>query len=303
MNSNTLWQELKQTLLRSDKMVTQLIALNVVIFLAINLIKLIFWLSGNGLDPYYYKDFLGVPSDLTTLLHQPWTLITFLFTQGEVMHILFNMLVLYWFGRILTEFLGNRKILPLYLLGGLCGGLLYILSYQLFPVFESAVPEARAWGASASVMAIMVAAATLVPDYSLMLIFFGPVKIKWIALFTVVLDLVSIPSSNAGGHIAHIGGALFGFVFIRQLQQGRDLSSGINWCFDQVVNFFTPKQSLKVTYRTKEKTGKKRQNKTARQPTSQEKLDAILDKIALSGYESLSKEEKEYLFFVSKDES
>ncbi|MBK9729816.1 MAG: rhomboid family intramembrane serine protease [Chitinophagaceae bacterium] len=303
MRNNTLWRELRQTLLRSDRMVTQLIAVNVVIFLAINLVRLVFWLSGNGLDPVYYKEFLGVPSNLNILLRQPWTLVTSLFTQGEVMHILFNMLVLYWFGKILTEFLGNRKILPLYLLGGLCGVILFIVSYQVFPVFNASVPDARAWGASASVMAIMIAAATLVPDYSMMLVFFGPVKIKWIALFTVVLDLVSIPSSNAGGHIAHIGGALFGFVFIRQLQQGRDFSNGVNWCFDKVADLFKPTSALKVTYRTKEKNTKTKRKKLIPQPSQQEKLDSILDKIAVSGYEALSKEEKEFLFLVSKEDS
>lgn len=301
MTNNTLWRELKQTLLRKDRMVTQLIAINATVFLAINLLQLGFWLSGNGLAAFYYADYLGVPSGLRLLWHQPWTLITSLFTQGEVMHLLFNMLVLYWFGNILTEFLGNRKILPLYLAGGLCGAILFIISYQVFPVFAASVADARAWGASASVMAIMIAAATLVPDYTLMLMFLGPVRIKWIALFTLVLDLVSIPSFNAGGHIAHLGGALFGFVFIRQLQQGRDLSTGINWCFDRVTNLFSAKPSLKVSYRTKEKQGRKASDKSTKSLSSQEKLDDILDKIAASGYDSLTKEEKEFLFLVSHE--
>lgn len=301
MSNNTLWHELKQTLLRKDRIVTQLIAINAIVFLAINLLQLAFWLSGNGLATYYYADYLGVPSDLSLLWRQPWTLITSLFTQGEVMHLLFNMLVLYWFGNILTEFLGNRKILPLYVAGGLCGVILFIISYQIFPVFAASVADARAWGASASVMAIMIAAATLVPDYRLMLMFFGLVRIKWIALFTLLLDLVSIPSFNAGGHIAHLGGALFGFVFIRQLQQGRDLSTGINWCIDRVTNLFSAKPSLKVTYRTKEKRGRKASDKSTQSLSSQEKLDNILDKIAASGYESLTKEEKEFLFLVSHE--
>ena len=301
MSNNTLWHELKQTLLRKDRIVTQLIAINAIVFLAINLLQLAFWLSGNGLATYYYADYLGLPSDLSLLWRQPWTLITSLFTQGEVMHLLFNMLVLYWFGNILTEFLGNRKILPLYVAGGLCGVILFIISYQIFPVFAASVADARAWGASASVMAIMIAAATLVPDYRLMLMFFGLVRIKWIALFTLLLDLVSIPSFNAGGHIAHLGGALFGFVFIRQLQQGRDLSTGISWCIDRVTNLFSAKPSLKVTYRTKEKKGRKASDKSTQSLSSQEKLDNILDKIAASGYESLTKEEKEFLFLVSHE--
>ena len=301
MASNTIWQDIRQTLSRSNTVVQQLIIVNIIVFLLINVPRLFFWLAGHGLDPYYYSDYLGVPSDLNQLLHQPWTLFTYMFTHGEVMHILFNMLVLYWFGRILTEFLGNRKILPLYLLGGLSGAFLFIICYQLFPVFHAVVPEARAWGASASVMAIMVAAATLVPDYIMFLILIGPVKIKWIAIFTIALDLLSIPSSNAGGHIAHLGGALFGFLFIRQMQKGRDLSSGVNWLIDQIVTLFQPKPPMKVSYRTKEKTARQTSHKATNLPSKQERLDAILDKIAQSGYESLSKEEKEFLFSVSKE--
>lgn len=302
MRNNSLWNEMRQTLLRNNSIVLQLIAINVAVFLLISIARLIFWLSGNGLDTYYFKDFLGVPSDLGTLLRQPWTLVTHMFTHGEIFHILFNMLLLYWFGTILTEFMGVRKILPVYLLGGFAGALLFIISYQFFPVFNAVLPEARAWGASASAMAIMVAAATLVPDYVIFLIFLGPVKIKWIALVTVVIDLISIPSSNAGGHIAHLGGALFGFFFVKQMQQGRDLSVGVNWLFDKVVSLFENRQPLKVSHRNKKRTVKSSVIKSNTPSARQEKLDSILDKIALSGYESLSKEEKEFLFLVSKEE-
>lgn len=303
MRNNSLWNEIRQTLLSNNSVVLQLIAINVAVFLLISIARLIFWLSGNGLDTYYFKDFLGVPSDLGTLLHQPWTLVTHMFTHGEIFHILFNMLLLYWFGTILTEFMGVRKILPVYILGGLAGAILFIISYQLFPVFNAVVPEARAWGASASAMAIMVAAATLVPDYVIFLIFLGPVKIKWIALVTVVIDLISIPSSNAGGHIAHLGGALFGFFFVKQMQQGRDLSIGVNWLFDKVVSLFEHRQPLKVSHRNRKRPLKSTAKKSSTPSARQEKLDSILDKIALSGYESLTKEEKEFLFLVSKEES
>lgn len=301
MSNNTIWQELKQTLLRSNTVVQQLIIINVLVFLCINIPRLFFWLGGQPLDPYYYKDYLGVPSDLTQLLHQPWTPFSYMFTHGEILHILFNMLVLYWFGRVLTEFLGNRKIFPVYLLGGLSGAALFIISYQVFPVFHAAIPEARAWGASASVMAVMIAAATLVPDYTFFLFLVGSVKIKWIALFTVVLDLISIPTSNPGGHIAHLGGALFGFVFIRQMQHGRDLSSGVNWIMDKIANVFQPRPTIRIY--NKEKPVKTFLNKPPKQPSKQERLDTILDKIAQSGYESLSKEEKDFLFKVSKEDS
>lgn len=302
MRNNTFWNEIRQTLLRNNSIVLRLIAINVSVFLLISIARLVFWLSGNGPDMYFFKDFFAVPSDLGMLLRQPWTLITYMFTHGDLLHILFNMLLLYWFGTILTEFMGVRKILPVYLLGGLAGALLFIISYQIFPVFNAAVPEARAWGASASVMAIMVAAATLVPDYVIFLMFLGPVKIKWIALITVIIDLISIPSSNAGGHIAHLGGALFGFFFVRQMQQGRDLAAGVNRIFDNVASLFKRRPPLKVTHRDKRPL-KSKTKKNSTPSARQEKLDSILDKIALSGYESLTREEKEFLFLVSKEDS
>lgn len=303
MKTNPILSEWRHMLIRNNSMVMQLILFNVLIFLIISLIRLFFWLSGHGPDSYYFKDYLGVPSDLHQLIRQPWTLITYMFTHGDLLHILFNMLVIYWFGTILAEFAGKRKILPLYLLGGLAGALLYIASYQLFPVFSTAVPEARAWGASASAMALMVAAATLVPDYTLFLLLIGPVRIKWIALITIIIDLISIPASNAGGHIAHLGGAAFGFIFIRQLQQGRDLSAGLNWCFDQLASAFRKKTPLKVSHRN-QRSRKMTMKEKAHAPFGrQERLDTILDKIALSGYDSLTKEEKEFLFLVSKEES
>ncbi len=302
MSNNTIWQDIKRTILRSNTVVQQLIFINIAVFLIIAVARLFFWLAGQPLGSYYYSEYLAVPSDIKSLLYHPWTIVTYMFTHGEVMHILFNMLVIYWFGKILTEFVGNRKIFPIYLLGGFAGALLFIVCYQLFPVFHAALPEARAWGASASAMAIMVAAATLVPDYAMFLLFLGPVKIKWIALFTVVLDLISIPSSNAGGHIAHLGGALFGFVFIRHMQHGRDLSTGVNWLLDNIVNIFKPVKRMKVAHRTKEKPAKATIHKPANHPSKQDRLDSILDKIAHAGYDSLTKDEKEFLFRVSKED-
>jgi membrane associated rhomboid family serine protease len=181
MSNNTLWRELRQTFLRNDRMVHQLIIVNVSLFLLLNIARLIFYLANQPLSPEFFATWLAVPTNFSTLATHPWTLITSLFTHIDFGHILFNMLFLYWFGKILAEFLGNRKILPLYLMGGLSGTLLFILAYHTLPVFQSLVSSSIAWGASASVLAIVAAAATLVPDYSLYLIFFGPVKIKWIA--------------------------------------------------------------------------------------------------------------------------
>jgi membrane associated rhomboid family serine protease len=302
--SNVIWKELRQTFQRHDRMVYQLIIINVVIFLGLNLIQLPYFFAGKTFSVDSFRFDLGLPANVHTLMHQPWTLITYMFTHFEFMHILYNMLLLYWFGKILSEFAGNKKIFPVYLLGGICGGLLYMAAYNLLPVFSGAVSEARAWGASASVMAVIFAAVTLVPDYTMFLLLFGAVRIKWIALVLVVIDIISIPSSNAGGHIAHLGGALFGFFYVKQLQSGRDMGAGMNRIGDRLANMFRKKTDLKVSYRGKERSTVSSffSNKQSVHTSKQERLDSILDKISQAGYESLSKEEKDFLFNVSKED-
>jgi membrane associated rhomboid family serine protease len=300
---NVIWKELRQTFQRNDRMVYELIAINVVVFLGVNLIGLVYFFSGKPFEVDSFRFDLGVPANLHTLLQQPWTIITYMFTHFEFMHILFNVLVLYWFGKILSEFAGNKKILPVYILGGISGAIFYIAAYNIFPVFTNSVNEARAWGASASVMAIVFAAVTLVPDYTMFLLLFGAVRIKWIALVLVILDVISIPSSNAGGHIAHLGGALFGFFYVKQLQRGRDLGTGMNRVTDRIANLFRKKSDLKISYRGKEKsTVGSFFSRPVAQSSKQERLDLILDKISQSGYESLSKDEKDFLFHVSKED-
>jgi membrane associated rhomboid family serine protease len=301
--ANVIWKELRQTFQRNDRMVYQLIAINVIVYLGVNLIQLPYFFSGQKFDVSSFRFDIGLPADVHQLMHQPWTVLTYMFTHFEFMHILLNVLMLYWFGKILSEFAGNKKILPVYLLGGICGGIFYVAAYNLFPVFSDAVGEARAWGASASVMAVVFAAVTLVPDYTMFLLLFGAVRIKWIALVLVLIDIISIPNSNAGGHIAHLGGALFGFFYVKQLQNGIDLGAGLNRVADAVTNIFKKRPDLQITYRRKEKaTMGSFFNRSAVQSSSQERIDTILDKISQSGYESLSREEKDFLFNVSNED-
>jgi len=302
--ANVIWREIRSTFQRRDRMVYQLLFINVVVFLVLNLLRIPFYFMNVPFDIYEIRNYLGLPADIKTLVSQPWTLVTYMFTHIEFMHILFNMLVFFWFGKILAEFAGNKKILPVYLLGGITGGLLYIAAYNVFPVFGNSVSDARAWGASASVMAIVFAATTLVPDYTMFLLLFGAVRIKWIALVLVVLDLISLPTDNPGGHIAHLGGALFGFFYIKQLQRGRDPGSRINSIADRIANIFKRKPDLKVTYRRKEKStvSSGYQQKLPGKNDKQAKLDTILDKISQAGYDSLSKEEKDFLFRMSKED-
>jgi membrane associated rhomboid family serine protease len=299
--SNVIWKEIRSTFQRNDSMVYQLVMVNVVIFLLLQLVRLPFYFMNLNMNIDEFRNDLGLPASFNTLLHQPWTMITYMFTHFEFMHIVYNLLLLFWFGKVLTEFAGHRRLLPVYLLGGISGGFLYMIAYNIFPVFHDSLSEARAWGASASVMAIIFAAVTLVPDYTMFLFFFGAVKIKWIALVLVIIDVISIPDSNAGGHIAHLGGALFGFLYVRQLQSGRDLGLLINNIGDVVTTFFKRDPKLKVSYRKNENSTSS--SITNQSTNDQSRIDAILDKISQSGYNSLSKEEKEFLFKLSKDDS
>lgn len=298
MYGNTsIWGDIKREFF-SGNVVSQLIIINVLVFVVINLVTVaIFLASGSTVNPVL--PWIMIPADVVQLLKRPWTLLTHMFAHFGIWHLLFNMLWLFWFGKIIQEFIGNKKILPLFIYGGLCGAALLIISYNIFPGLQSDLPYVSALGASAGVLAIVVAAATLVPDYTVFLLFFGAVKIKYIALFMVILDMVSIPGLNSGGRIAHLGGALFGYVFIKQLQVGHDWSKPFNNFLDAMAGLFRKKEP-RMVYKTDSQERKRKQSDYPQD--KQQQVDAILDKIARSGYDSLSKEEKEFLFKVSKDE-
>jgi hypothetical protein len=218
-----------------------------------------------------------------------------------ILHILFNMLVLYWFGRLFVEYLGSDKLIALYILGGLAGGVLYLLAYNTVPYFaaQSESVNISMVGASAAVDAIVVATATLLPNYTFFLLFFGPVRIKYIAAITVFLSFLGTVGDNAGGNIAHLGGALIGFVYIKQLQAGSNWGMWVTATLDWMKGLFKEKPKVKVSYR-KDRPAAPRQGGKSPGSYTQEEIDAILDKISAGGYESLTKEEKEKLFNASK---
>lgn len=204
-------------------------------------------------------------------------------------------------GKIFTEYLGQKKLTAVYFLGAISGAVLYILFFNVFPLFENVVDSSFALGASASVLAITIAAATLLPDYTIYLLLIGPVKLKYIAGITVLLDLLSMSGGNAGGHIAHLGGALFGFIYIKQLKKGNDIAAWFIRITDFIQNKFSGKPKMKVAYSKKQKTND--EEFLAAKKSNQEIIDQILDKISKSGYGSLTKEEKDLLFKVSKNTS
>ncbi|GAC1305372.1 MAG: rhomboid family intramembrane serine protease [Mucilaginibacter sp.] len=287
---SSIWQDIQYKVLRSGSKLNLLIGINIVIFLLVNIpgvTEQLFF--GSNLVDSYSTDYLALPAYLPKLLTRFWTPFTYMFMHAGIFHILFNMLWLYWFGQIFEEYLGKKRTLGLYILGGLSGAFLFLLAFNTIPAFTHihAANTAVMVGASASVMAVIVATATLLPDYTIPLIFIGPVRLKWLAIFFVVIDFLGITGLNAGGEISHLGGALFGYIYVVQLQKGNDWIGNIG-------KLFKTRSKLKIAAKNIAK------NPSAR--PRQEDVDLILDKISKSGYDSLSKQEKEVLFRASNNE-
>jgi membrane associated rhomboid family serine protease len=281
---------------RTADTLQRLIGINVLVFAVLRLTHAfgtLFMYPVTGLE--FTKEWLAVPAYLMQLLVKPWTIISYMFTHWDFMHLLMNMLMLFWFGRILNEYLGAKKLLATYILGGVSGAIVFILAFNLLPYFNASVKDAVAIGASAATMAIMMASATLLPDYTLQLLLFGSVKLKWLASIVFFIDLINISADNAGGHIAHIGGAFYGVFFILALRKGIDISGWLQLALGRSTSssaYRTPSRSSKSSDTSYLKSKK----------VKQEKLDAILDKISQSGYGSLTQQERDFLFKASKEE-
>jgi membrane associated rhomboid family serine protease len=294
-----IWDNIKSTFKKGSSLI-QLIYINIAFFLVISIIGIIGFLVVNPEMSNQTIRFLSVPSSFTTLLYRPWTLITYMFTHKELLHIVVNLLWLYWFGSIFLEYFDQKKLVAVYILGGLAGGITYVLSYNIFPAFSGVVKDSiPLLGASASVMAIVVAIAAYVPDYTVMLFLLGRVKIKYIAIVVFILTSVLDFSVNSGGKLAHIGGAVFGYIYTLSYRQGHDLGKWLNKIIDSVVTLFKPSGKMQVTYKRKaadvfdmEYNRKKTEH--------QEEINKILEKISKGGYDSLTKEEKEMLFKESQ---
>ncbi len=280
-----------------------LIYINLIVFVVIAMSKIITFLGGiSGFDLVTY---LSVPANIDSLLKRPWTVITYMFTHKDFLHILFNLLVYYWFGKLFLQFLSQRQLLGVYVLGGLFGAVFYILAYNLIPAFSFDSIFAIALGASASVMAVVITVATLVPNQEVYMLFFGKVKLKYLALGIIILDLISIPIDNAGGHIAHLGGAFLGYIFVRYYRKGTDITIWLSRILYGIKEFFSPTKEMKVKHNKKKKK-KAKPNRpesdmeyNARKKAEQDEIDRILDKVAQSGYSSLTNQEKEKLFNMS----
>lgn len=284
--NNGLIEDLKFKIFRSGNPIFLYIGLNAIIFVVVALLGVMLFLSGQGSAGIsgIVRDYFAFPADVTRLPYRFYTLLTYMFFHSDFFHVLFNMLWLFWLGNIFMNFLNTRQFHFIYLGGGLVGAIVYAAAFYTFPVFHDQIATSTLIGSSAAVMAVVVATATLVPDYEIRLLFIGNVKLKYLGLAYIVLSLIGIASSNPGGSFAHLGGALFGFLFIKVLKGGNDWSA-----------IFKKKPKLKVVKNQTYKAGAAKSGSGI----AQSEIDAILDKISKSGYDKLTKEEKETLFKAS----
>ncbi|MCK7541000.1 MAG: rhomboid family intramembrane serine protease [Marinilabiliales bacterium] len=300
----SIWDEIKGSF-KNGTALTRLMYINAAIFILIKIIEVIGVLAASPALAPTVISYLSVPASVGALASKPWTPLTYMFTHQGFIHLLFNLLWLWWFGKIFLSYLDQRKLVSLYIMGGLAGALLYIAVFNIFPAFAGTVHVSIALGASASVMALVIATAVYLPEMEMHLLFFGRVKLKYLALITFLITSVFDFSVNTGGKIAHIGGALMGMAYGYGLKNGKDIGAWINSIIDFFVTLFKPAKKLKVTYKKAAADFDARQAKTDYdynkvKAERQKAVDHILDKISKGGYDSLTREEKEILFSESQ---
>lgn len=292
--------EFFKQLFLGKNVLSRFILINTVIYLIVNIVGL-FALLFNIADSAELSPLakiLALPAGLSSLATKPWTLFTYMFLQDSFFHLLFNMIMLYFGGIIFQEYLSQAKLLWTYIMGGIFGGIFFVLAFNIFPVFSSITDISIAMGASASVLAIIIAISTYVPDYTVRLFLFGKFKLKYLAIIFIVIDVLSIQADNPGGHIAHLGGALWGFLYAFSLKKGNDIYK-IFYAFKLPKITWTKKHDKFNT--TKPRSGRPLTDDeyNFKRTATQEEIDSILDKISKSGYSSLTKQEKEMLFKTS----
>jgi len=273
---------------QTSNIAEKIIFINIFVFIftfVLNTFSALFNIDGNLII-----DWFALSPYLNSILFKPWTIISYGFIHSGIFHILFNLVFLYYVGNLFLNFFNKKQFLTYYFLGIIFGGIIYILSYNYFPLLKGS--QTYLVGASAGVTAILIGLATHIPHYALRFQFFGNIKLMYIAIGFVVLDLIQIPDGNAGGHLAHLGGALIGYLLTRYFNKGEMIILSFE-------NLFVKKKGepLKTVYKNKKNT----QNRTINPKDHQAKIDRILDKISKSGYETLSKEEKDFLFKVGKN--
>ncbi len=290
-----------KNLFKRGNIALQFIYINVGVYIVATLLKVFFLLFNRDVGPIL--SFFELPASFVNFLKQPWSLFSYMFMHADILHILFNMLWLYWFGALFLNFFSAKHFRGIYILSGIGGGLLYMLAYNIFPYFRDAAPFSYLLGASASVLGIVIATAYREPNYQVRLLFLGGIRLKYIALFMVLSDLLFMTSSNAGGHIAHLGGALTGFWFASVFTKGTDITGWLN----KILDWFTGISNFKAKRKNKKSKMKVHYGGrvddytyNANKKAESEEIDRILDKLKKSGYQSLSADEKKKLFDASK---
>lgn len=293
--------------LKTATVTEKLVAINVVVFVLFFLFKTIAYLFQIPSD--FLLEWFVFPKEPGEFLFKPWSIITYAFLHSGIWHILGNMLILYYSGIYFLNYFSSKKLLNFYFLGAIFGALVYMASYNLFPAFQG-TGRSYLLGASAAVMSVLVGIATHIPHMRIRLLLIGSIKFWWIAAFLVVLDVIQIPLNNPGGHLAHLGGAAFGYIYATQLGKGNDIASGFEKMMDWFGSLFSSNKktgrrgNLKTVHRRKSTSSTSSSSYSSEyrnKKEEQEKIDAILDKISKSGYDSLSKQEKDYLFNAGKD--
>lgn len=288
--------------LKGGNPVIRLIIINVLVFLTLGIFKVLFSLSnGNGFISAITEGLLSVfyfPLSFNGIAYHFWAIFTYSFAHIELMHILFNMLALYWFGNILQEYTSSKKIIPLYIMGGIAGALFAVLCIELIPALHH-LRGVSMIGASAGITAIIVAAASLVPEYRVRLLLFGEIKLLYIAAFTVIISFLSVGTySNVGGNLSHIGGAILGYCFFVAYKKGIDITRWMTKFFEKIALLFQPVNRTKMNVVYKKKLSDEEYNYIKRK--EEQRVDELLDKISKSGYDSLSKSERDFLASINK---
>jgi len=282
---NLILSAIKQAFADQKNPINKYIAINAFVFVAL-LISAAFYFLGDIPNPFkmWVMQYFSLTANWKVFIFKPWTFFTYAFIHEKFFHLLFNMLVFHWFGNLIIEYLNKNRMLFVFWAGVMGGGILYSLFFDGNQLI----------GASAGIMALVIASATLLPDYEIVLAIFGRIKLKYVGLAYLIIDLFSMMGSNAGGSVAHLGGALIGYFTIKQIQAGNDWSSIVIRINSFLDKLFSRKNKLKIVHQSKE------QAQASHATVSQAEVDQLLEKITKSGYDSLSKSEKELLFKASK---
>ena len=291
---NNIFIDSIKRVFQQSTIVDKIIYINVTIFIVLNILNVIAFMFQFNVNPFFEKFYL--PANRSILIKQPWAFFTYIFIHTKLLHLLFNMIWLYFGGKLFLQYLNFKQLLYIYILGGIFGGLLFVISYNYIPALNIYTVNALAVGSSAAVLAIIIAIITYIPNHNVHVPLLGFIKIKYIGICIIFIDILSIPKGNAGGHIAHIGGAIFGYVYIKQLKKEKTIKNLFKNIYQRFLNHLRPIKKNKSMYKRAKSDFEFNNEKVE----NQKKIDKILEKISNYGYESLSSSEKSTLFKASK---